>query len=265
MAYIHVTVADLVEPAGEAVTTRNDADNEFWVDGFPVHREIYNFCVALRRDRAFRNVKFAARSLSSGGLKSKLYAYFPNQLYTLGHVFYGDNGLHDKYHVTYRICGRGVKNRTYHYTREAYNWLLTTNVDTAVRKAKGAFRPYTSNEILTLSASNFTEAAASAAREYQRSRRHSFEAMAEDITDPKSKLFSELEHLVKSGHEFVTDGVRELIEDALAKREAMMEASADTKPVSAVIYKPPAYAGAPKMVDVIHLGSMGLNNASSIY
>ena len=87
---------------------------------------------------------------------SELYAYFPEQEFSLGRIGYGDvriNKSNGKFTGKYFIKSPHITNDKYDQHRDQYNMEASTNLTTLLRKGVKALRPVTAKQLAIASAS----------------------------------------------------------------------------------------------------------------
>ena len=250
----HILVKDLPE-----VPERTMREDMFIVDGWEVTQNLFSFCMLLRRQRAFRNAKFAPERTSWGEC-AELCMYFPNQLYILGKVSYADYNIGMQTDIKMSYCVDSRKVRNMKYKKEAHQRrALSVNLDRAVNNAKKYLIPYTTADIAAASNESASSQMARVERTNRWSKEGAEEALAEDIKSSKSKVMNELRHLYENGHEFVTEGLRSMVADALDKTQISQESRTATYQCTLLHTIAPQYEGAPPQVCLVRGGVVQLN------
>ena len=246
----HVFTSDIVEQ------NKPTDEDYYYVDNVPVRAELYDFIQRIKKNYAFRDVRVGRKNRCFSPV-NEVYLYYPDQLYVLGEIGYGDYNISENSRIKYsfKVSARGIVNNKYRPTSHYAFWMLSVNPERAVANVKKHLRPYTVPEIAALNALKLAEQADAVRHDYSWNRTKAF--MADIDNRETSKIWQELLNLYQSGHKFVTDGVRDLVEDVISKSNTLAEVGTTTVNMS-LVYAVPSADGTPK-VTVVRGGSMQLN------
>lgn len=195
-------------------------------DGIPVDPKLALLCDELRASN--RRIKFGVRrncafrrmSVKSnpGGalfgnsvysMLCELWVYLPEQPYALMRIGYKNytttaNASGDS---AYGIYSRLIQNRKYKRGNEQHCMLMSADVARAVKNAKSVMRPYAPQETVQVKLGGFVHAVQSETSGFNG-------AVHDAVSDVRinTDLIKELVHLLDSGYEFLSAGLKQKVQ-----------------------------------------------------
>jgi hypothetical protein len=257
--YTHVLVSKL---QGKVELNERLSEETKFLDDVPVNDYLYQFGSNLRKHRAFRNIRFGTEEHQYHA-RNNVYVYMPGQVYTIGNIGYADYNISEGSTIrySYRVTSPHVKNYKYRAGSSARTWALSTNLDRAIRNAKTYLRPYSVADIAGITCDGMAQAMGSAKSEYSTTVWRAFHDIEEDLERRESSvLFSELRHLLETGHEFINDGVEKLIKTAADALDIRSTVATTQTNIALVFAVPSAIHNAPPEVTVIRGGKLSLDD-----
>ena len=214
------------------------------IDGIPVEKELYDFATEVRK--AFRDCKFGiidkpAREVHYKNVWSEvngehimlstmyvnqLAVYYPNSRFVMGVIgyggFYNSSSNSDK---VYRVQSRNITNERYNMESDNYNAVLSKNLATAVKAAKKHMRDFTTAEVAKAYVEDFIT-------EVNRERWQISNVVGEQRRSiaESPEVIAEFAYLLKSGHVFRSESLREKISSLLEATDALGEFNSTTVP-----------------------------------
>lgn len=154
MSYSHRFVSDLFIPTDQTNGSIDGHDAEY-IDGIVCHAKLAMFCNELRAQTCFRGLKFALKSPSGDTIMNTIYAYYPNDIYVLGMIGYGDFSVNRESEPKFFVQSPNIANHKYSWHRSQFHRTMSKNVDKAVVNAKKFLRPYSAVAIADASVDSF--------------------------------------------------------------------------------------------------------------
>jgi hypothetical protein len=199
------------------------ADWNYWVDGYPVTVQLYEYVQALRQkvNPTFKFLPFECKVLENptlgGYLFQELCVYLKTCDFIIGKIGYGNYSIpHKKYgsgwytkpnpdaEHKYMVYSRKITNKAVLEKHDQHNMIMSEKLDRIIPKASVNLRSYSVAEMAALSVSTFESAL-----------RKQKQAVADEVSKlinncaRYSALEVELRHLIKSGVQFITPEFRE--------------------------------------------------------
>jgi len=221
--YTHILVSSITVP-----TSPHEPEDKI-LDGLRVTDKLWEFATQLRQTPAFRGCKFGLVH-SGNKINAKVYVYFPNQIYVLGSIGYGDCSVGNHVRMAYYVRAPGIANKKYHYSSKAHHWVLSQSVTKAVVNAKKHLRPYSPAAIAGVTEDAFTTAFNAKRWDYTNAEDRAFVALKEAANSFSGAITQELLHLYNSGYTFTNPNSVPLI-------KAVAEATAETAEVRGAAHR----------------------------
>lgn len=134
-----------------------------------------------------RGVKFLYRQ------QHEVYVYMDSCPYTLGYIGYADYSGG----VKYAVFSRTIENRKFNSGKQAYNMLVSINIDVAVRNALANLRPYSVTEMASVDIEKLRVAYNMKGSDLRNSRSKSHRILSDHTA-----LAAELRELLRNGYKF---------------------------------------------------------------
>ena len=178
-------------------------------------QELKNFRTRLRRE--MRGVYTKTRDNTSA------WVCMDNEPMVLGWVGYGDYQTSKSGDPKYVVCARDIENMKYSDYTIQHNMRMATNIDTAIKHAKGHMRKYTTDDIAQV----FAKDVKRAVNNIKDKARDEFNEAVKDAgikgsgygDGSEKKLMAELFNMVRAGHTFVNTEVDTSIRTLMAKKK----------------------------------------------
>jgi hypothetical protein len=234
---------------------------DFWIDGIKVTYPCYTFCMALRKDRAFRGCKFGTTFISAGFV-SIVWVYFPDEIYCRGVIGFGDIGVSatiNKYYVE----AESIANNKISGRHRQHNMMGREDVSKAVQLAKRHLRKKTLAEIVSNTAYKLSSNLSQAKDTKSEAEEEAMDALRKMLTR-SGMLTAELANMVKTDYEFKDEHVREGIVAYMETIDEEIEVSARNIRIALVLVHPPHSPGAPHEITV-QRGRTHLNLSTRVY
>ena len=176
-------------------------------------QELKNFRTRLRRE--MRGVYTKTRDNTSA------WVCMDNEPMALGWVGYGDYQTSKMGDPKYVVCARDIENMKYSDYTIQHNMRMATNIDTAIKHAKGHMRKYTTDDIAQVFAKDVKRAVNNikdkARDEFNKAVTNAGIKGSGYGDGSEKKLMVELFNMVHAGHKFVDTEVDTSIRTLMAK------------------------------------------------
>ena len=176
-------------------------------------QELKNFRTRLRRE--MRGVYTKTRDNTSA------WVCMDNEPMVLGWVGYGDYQTSKSGDPKYVVCARDIENMKYSDYTIQHNMRMATNIDTAIKHAKGHMRKYTTDDIAQVFAKDVKRAVNNikdkARDEFNKAVTNAGIKGSGYGDGSEKKLMVELFNMVHAGHKFVDTEVDTSIRTLMAK------------------------------------------------
>ena len=176
-------------------------------------QELKNFRIRLRRE--MRGVYTKTRDNTSA------WVCMDNEPMVLGWVGYGDYQTSKSGDPKYVVCARDIENMKYSDYTIQHNMRMATNIDTAIKHAKGHMRKYTTDDIAQVFAKDVKRAVNNikdkARDEFNKAVTNAGIKGSGYGDGSEKKLMVELFNMVHAGHKFVDTEVDTSIRTLMAK------------------------------------------------
>lgn len=173
----HVSVASVKVSYAEVTSATTQ------MGGAPQH--LRDFMDALTAK--MRGVKFLYRQ------QHEVYVYMDSCPYTLGYIGYADYSGG----IKYAVFSRTIENRKFNSGKQAYNMLVSINIDVAVRNALAHLRPYSVAEMAAVDIERLRLSYNMKGSDLRNSRSKSHRVLSDHTA-----LAAELRELLRSGYKF---------------------------------------------------------------
>ena len=206
MAYQHKLVSKITETVGEQLG--EDLTGDMYHS-----QELKNFRTRLHKE--MRGVYTKTRNQSSA------WVCMDNEPMVLGWVGYGDYQTSKSGDPKYVVCARDIENMKYSDYTIQHNMRMATNIDTAIKHAKGHMRKYTTDDIAQVFAKDVKRAVNNikdkARDEFNKAVTNAGIKGSGYGDGSEKKLMVELFNMVHAGHKFVDTEVDTSIRTLMAK------------------------------------------------
>ena len=250
MAYEHIKVSDVIDNTKSVI--ERVADSKFvknppdpskvdfnrikFHDTIPVHNGLYEFMEQLRTAMptiqfgVFRGAKAADVDISTDEdvwanvrVICEMYAYFPDDMYTVGKVGFGDYCTtkakdNIKRTPSYMVSSMAITNTKYDGYRDQYHMIMSKNLSTATTNAKKYLRRYTPVDLVRTVARKVTDDLGMNSYAKKRASEDARSKLSDSTT------IKELKNLVTSGYKFLHSEAEEYIKEAIAKYDVYEDA-----------------------------------------
>lgn len=257
--YQHMLVSKLT---GEVWEHYDWGSNETALSGIPVNQTLYEFGMALRKERAFKDVQFGVEN-TINQLRTSVYVYIPGHVYALGMIGYGNYNVGENSDVrySYLVTSQHIDNNKYKPGTTPRAWSLSTNIGRAVINAKKFLRPYSVTDIALYSSDMATTSFSRAKNDYDLRVFRAFTTMGADIEKQQhSLIFAEMKRLIENGYEFQNSSARDMVQEAITAVADRGVSQTAMSNVALVFSTPHVVPSMPHNINVVLGGQVALNS-----
>ena len=178
-------------------------------------QELKNFRIRLRRE--MRGVYTKTRDNTSA------WVCMDNEPMVLGWVGYGDYQTSKSGDPKYVVCARDIENMKYSDYTIQHNMRMATNIDTAIKHAKGHMRKYTTDDIAQVFAKDVKWAVNGIKEKARDEFREAVSGAGIKLSGHRdgmdNTLMTELFNMVHAGHKFTNGELDTSIRTLMAKKK----------------------------------------------
>ena len=172
---------------------------------------LLDFAQELKRQ--MRGVKFGPSFDAPRGVYNKIAVYYEEDDYIIGNIGFGDfTQWQGTGAVKYMVESRLIQNERFNSYSDQYTMLNSKDMKRMVREAKKYLRRWNPAEVAALSNSDAAQHMRKYLDKYEDAEKYArAKLLGSPYTADNLPVLSELEHLIKSNHEFATPTLRDQV------------------------------------------------------